>query len=112
MEQNKIDMFVASMNEKFPAEKMMLIRERLSKISDDRLPVLQSIDYKNPTTMFIVSFFLGGLGVDRFMLGETGLGVAKLLTCGGAGIWALIDLFVIMKKAKEWNYNKFNELAS
>ena len=43
----------------------------------------------------LLSFFLGGLGIDRFYLGYTGLGVAKLLTLGGCGIWALIDFILI-----------------
>ncbi len=43
----------------------------------------------------LISFFLGGLGVDRFYLGHIGLGVAKLLTLGGCGAWALIDFVLI-----------------
>ena len=43
----------------------------------------------------LLSWFLGGLGVDRFYMGYTGLGVAKLLTLGGCGIWALIDAILI-----------------
>lgn len=50
---------------------------------------------KSYTTALILSIFLGGLGIDRFYLGYTGLGVAKLLTFGGCGVWALIDLILI-----------------
>jgi len=51
---------------------------------------------KSKTTAIILSLLLGGLGVDRFYLGYTGLGVLKLLTCGGFGIWYLIDLIMII----------------
>lgn len=50
---------------------------------------------KNQTTAIILSVLLGGLGIDRFYLGYTGLGIVKLLTFGGFGIWSLIDLIMI-----------------
>jgi hypothetical protein len=46
-------------------------------------------------TTLLLSVFVGGFGVDQFYLGNTGLGVGKLLTLGGCGIWTLIDIFRI-----------------
>lgn len=50
---------------------------------------------KDWLTAVIVTWLLGTLGIDRFLLGYTGLGVLKLLTVGGCGIWALIDAILI-----------------
>jgi len=43
----------------------------------------------------LLSVFLGQLGIDRFYLGYTTLGIVKLITVGGCGIWWLIDLIMI-----------------
>jgi TM2 domain-containing membrane protein YozV len=54
----------------------------------------------------LLSFFLGGLGADRFYLGYTGLGIAKLLTLGGCFVWAFYDLIMIaMNKLPDANGN-------
>ena len=53
------------------------------------------VSEKTWMTALLLSLLLGGLGVDRFYLGYTGLGILKLVTCGGVGIWALIDLIKV-----------------
>lgn len=50
---------------------------------------------KSKTTALILSILLGELGIDRFYLGYTGLGILKLLTGGGFGIWWLVDIILI-----------------
>lgn len=51
---------------------------------------------KSFLTTWLLSLFLGGLGVDRFYLGKIGTGIAKLLTAGGLGVWSLVDLIITL----------------
>jgi hypothetical protein len=46
------------------------------------------------------------------MLGDTGIGIAKLLTCGGLGIWAIIDWFMVMPAAREKNLQLFQRVMT
>ena len=65
---------------------------------------------KSKTTALILSIFVGGLGVDRFYLGYTGMGVLKLLTGGCFGILYIIDIISIatgqLTPADGSNYNE------
>ena len=49
--------------------------------------------------VWVFTFLIGGLGVDRFVRGQIGLGILKLLTGGGCGIWALVDWIIALIKA-------------
>ncbi|MFC1682547.1 TM2 domain-containing protein [Nanoarchaeota archaeon] len=46
----------------------------------------------------VMSILFGSLGVDRFIMGHVGLGILKLFTLGGCGIWWVIDLVLIATK--------------
>jgi TM2 domain-containing membrane protein YozV len=58
-------------------------------------PTPAPVSSRSQGMAFLLSYVLGYLGVDRFYLGYTGLGVLKLLTCGGCGIWWVIDIVLI-----------------
>jgi hypothetical protein len=44
----------------------------------------------------VLSFLVGMLGIDRFYLGHNGLGLLKLATLGGFGLWWIVDLVLIV----------------
>ena len=88
----------------FPPEYTMYIRQHLERLDDSGMNFVQSIPYSEPTTALILSLFLGGLGIDRFYIGSIGIGIGKLLTFGGLGLWTLIDWFLIMGAARQRNY--------
>lgn len=111
MDSQKVDMFVMTNAKFFPPESIPQIRDRLLNMDDSRFVMVQSIQYKDPTTSLIVSILAGGLGIDRFIIGDTGLGVGKLLTCGGLGIWTIVDWFMIMGATRDKNLDKFQRMS-
>lgn len=106
MDKQKIDQFIAANGKFLPTNKIMFIRKKLEETDESYVPIIYSVDFKDVTTMILISIFLGSLGIDRFMLGETGLGVLKLLTAGGCGIWTIVDWCIISQKTKEYNYEQ------
>lgn len=104
MDQQKIDMYIMANQKNFPADKIYFLKERLSMVDDQKFALVSTVPLKDPTTLLIVSLLIGGLGVDRFMVGDIGMGVLKLLTCGCCGIMTIIDWFTIQNKAREVNF--------
>lgn len=107
MNQAKIDIFLMSNGSKFSPTRLEQIINCLTEADDNLFQNLLLLDIKDPMSMLLISLMAGPLGIDRFMLGESGLGIAKLLTAGGCGIWTIIDWFTIMDKTKEYNFNQF-----
>ena len=81
----------------------LVLAKRLPKDERSAFLIACDQDAKNPTAILVISLFLGGLGIDRFVLGQTVLGLLKLFTLGGCGLWWFIDLFLIMGATKDIN---------
>lgn len=100
------DSFIIANAKYFPADKIPYIKEKLNDLPADKQMLLNTLDFKDPTVMLILSICTGSLGVDHFMLGEIGLGVLKLLTWGACGIWTIVDWFLVTNRTKEYNFNR------
>ena len=87
---------------KINPESEELIRQKLVGV-DEAAGWMAFANLKNPTTVLLVSIFLGTLGVDRFMLGQTLYGVLKLVTGGGCFIWTIIDWFTTSERTRIYN---------
>ena len=118
---NFTDSFLSANTANFPSEQLPSLRERLSQLDDSKAnQVIAATDVKNPTTALILSIFLGSFGVDRFYIGNTGLGIGKLLatlllpfiTFGFSlfftWIWIVVDWLLIMNATKAANLEAIN----
>ena len=109
MDTQKVDMFIMANSKFFESHQVAQIRDHLLTIDDSKWIVIQTLQFKDPTTSLIISLLGGSLGIDRFIIGDTGLGVGKLLTCGGLGIWAIVDWFMIMGATRQKNMEKIQQ---
>lgn len=105
MDENKIEQMLLVNSSKFPPESFPMLKERLCGCEPSKVMLIFST-LKDPTVALIFSIFLGFLGVDRFYIGSVGMGVGKLVTCGGAYVWWLIDCFMIMDATRQKNLEK------
>ena len=109
MESEQLNSILVVLSSKIPAGCIPSVRARLesSNVSAEEIMALTN-QMTEPTVAIILSIFLGVLGVDRFYIGDTGIGVGKLLTFGGCYIWWLIDIFLIIDATKQKNFERLS----
>jgi hypothetical protein len=90
-----------NMNRKAYTRELMSIYASIGEEKRADFSAIYAEREKNPLLAFGFNIWLGGLGIDRFYVGQTLLGVIKLITLGGFGIWVFIDLFLIGGVARE-----------
>lgn len=110
MDAQKVDMFIMANGKYFAEEKISFIRTKLLELDDSKWAQISSLQFKSPTVALVLSIFLGAYGIDRFYIGHIGLGVAKLLTCSGVGLWYLLDWFFILGATRNENLKKLEPL--
>ena len=109
MDKSKVNMWLGINAENFDIQDLNLVRENLEKIDEDNLMLLQATSFQKPSTILLIAIFLGW---ERFWLEDIGLGIVKIVTCYGCGIWWLIDIFSAKKRAQKYNLEKFMKAVS
>lgn len=56
----------------------------------------QPLSDKTKLVAGLLQILIGGVGAGRWYTGHTGMALAQLFTCGGCGIWALIDGILLL----------------
>lgn len=107
MEQNKVDMFIGMNAENFTPQDLMVVKQKMEQMDDSKFFLIQGISFQKPSTILLIAILLGW---ERFFLDDIALGILKVLTCYGCGIWWLIDIFSAKERAQKYNMQKFNQV--
>jgi TM2 domain-containing membrane protein YozV len=81
----------------------MILKKDFSTVEITILADEMQKKQKNKVSMYLMWWFFGVFGGHRFYLGDSGKGTGLLLTLGGFGIWAIMDLFFIGKRLEVIN---------
>ena len=109
MDTNQVNFWLSINAENFAPETLPIIKSKLDQMDDTQMMYLQSTSFKKPSTIFIVALILGW---ERFLLDDIGLGVLKVMTAFGCGIWWLIDVISAKKRAQKYNFDQFQKATA
>ena len=111
MDASKVDLFLMTNAKYFESYQISTIKNMIQDLDDDKFIVLQTLNLKDPTVALILSLLniVAPFSFDRFFIGDIGLGIIKLLTCGGLFIWIIVDWFIIMERTRQVNFEKLQQ---
>ncbi|MBR1871953.1 MAG: TM2 domain-containing protein [Bacteroidales bacterium] len=102
-----IQSFMLKNGECFDLMTIPEIQKRLGELDDSKAPMLMGLGLQNPTLILLLAILFGW---ERFFLDDIALGIVKVITCYGCGIWWLVDIFTAKKRTYEYNYKRFNQM--
>jgi hypothetical protein len=109
MDTNQVNIWLSLNAANFATEALPAVKSKLEQIDKSQMMYLQTAEYKKPSTIFLIALFLGW---ERFFLDDIGLGVVKVITCYGCGIWWLIDIFTAKNRARKYNFRQFQQATA
>lgn len=113
MTQENLRACIKALSSKIPSDALPAIKNKLLNADDSIAEALLINKYDDTTVVLLLSILTGSFGVDRFYLGDVGLGVCKLLFGWlTLGIWPLLDIYFCFKKAQNRNLNKVLQILA
>jgi len=109
MDTNQVNFWFSMNAENFAPETLPIIKGKLEQMNDSQMMFLQGASFKKPSTIFLVALLLGW---ERFLLGDIALGIVKVITGNGCGIWWLIDVISAKKRTYKYNFELFQKLTA
>ncbi len=127
MTANRVQVAIEKFGKKIPAESVSSFKRHLMDADDSCMDEFMFLTVKSPLTALLLSIFLGAFGVDRFYIGDKGIGFAKIFLPLGAGllsfipiigiilnliaslaimIWRFADIFLVFRDTKRYNYDR------
>jgi|TARA_B110000285_G_scaffold40278_1_gene44041 hypothetical protein len=106
MEKSKVDMFLSINSGNFKPTDLMMIKEKLEKLEDDKFYLIQGLQFQKPDTIFLIAILLGW---ERFWLNDVALGIIKVITFYGCMVWWLVDIFSAKERTYKYNLQQINQ---
>jgi hypothetical protein len=111
MNQSRVDSYLIANAKYFESHQVAYLRDKLTSMEDEKFDLVLAVQLREPSFTVMISLAGGSMGMDRFYLGQTGLGVAKLLTAGGCGIWTIVDWFTAQSNARKVNMENLQRIV-
>ena len=109
MDNNQVNFWLSVNAVNFNPVDLPAIKAQLEQMNNNQVMLLQSAEFKKPSTIFMIALLLGW---ERFLLDDIGLGIVKVITAYGCGIWWLIDVISAKKRAQKYNFQQFQKATS
>lgn len=105
--EHQIDLFMITHSKYFLSRDLETVRTIPESATQADWKRLMEVRFYDPAVITMFSLVGGYFGLDRFMRDDVTMGVLKLITCGGLGIWTMVDWFISAEETAKKNFELF-----